>query len=54
MTRFGRLVFMHGVMLFRLTSLSASFIFLFLLGGCSDAPSEQKAAVPPEVEVAKM
>ena len=44
---------MHGVMLFRLTSLSASFVFLFLLGGCSDAPSKQKAAVLPEVEVAK-
>ena len=44
---------MHGVMSFRLTSLSASFVFLFLLGGCSDAPSEPKAAVLPEVEVAK-
>ena len=44
---------MHAVMLFRLTSLSASFVFLFILGACSDAPSEQKTAVLPEVEVAK-
>tara|TARA_B110000285_G_scaffold227438_1_gene288771 strand:- start:866 stop:1813 length:948 start_codon:yes stop_codon:yes gene_type:complete len=40
-------------MLFRLTSLSASFVFLFLFGACSDAPSGPTAAVQPEVEVAK-